>query len=134
MFRIVFGAALLILAGCHVDPGPQPPQAQTTAAVVEPVGVCTADLSVCGGPSTCGCPAGYTYDLRTLNCVVNDLSTVNDNSGSTTPNRCAVQPTGICTRDLNPAGFASICECGTGFTYDQRVGLCLVDDIGSLSF
>ena len=134
MYRIVFGAALSVLAACQPEPAPvQPPPVQTTAAVVEPSGICTADLSVCGGPSACGCPTGYTYDRRTLNCIVNDLGTVSDRTGSTAPNACAVQPAGICTRDLNPAGFASICQCDPGFTYDQRVGLCLVDDLATLA-
>ncbi|EGJ28544.1 hypothetical protein LYNGBM3L_71650 [Moorena producens 3L] len=38
---------------------------------------------------------------------------------------------GICTRDYNPCGNASICVCPDGYEYDSSVGLCLIEDINN---
>lgn len=37
-------------------------------------------------------------------------------------------PNLICTRDLNPWGRASLCQCPSETYYDQRIGSCLKDD------
>lgn len=34
-----------------------------------------------------------------------------------------------CTRDLNPCGNPSVCSCPDGYTYNQSVGECLIEDI-----
>lgn len=39
-----------------------------------------------------------------------------------------IYPTGICTRDLNAWGNASICECPEKYKYENRAGLCIPAD------
>ena len=38
-------------------------------------------------------------------------------------------PTGLCTKDINPWGRPSMCICEEGMKYDQRVALCLPEDM-----
>ncbi|MEO1373492.1 MAG: hypothetical protein AAFW70_04020 [Cyanobacteria bacterium J06635_10] len=40
-----------------------------------------------------------------------------------------VAPQGVCTRDINQCGNASICSCPDGYEYNASVGYCLIDDI-----
>lgn len=38
---------------------------------------------------------------------------------------CELQPSGVCTRDLNACQNASICECPAGYAYSPATGSCL---------
>lgn len=42
---------------------------------------------------------------------------------------CVVEAGPLCTRDLNPCGNASFCECPKGYSYDDAVGTCLIRNI-----
>jgi hypothetical protein len=42
---------------------------------------------------------------------------------------CALQPASFCTTDLNMCGGSSVCGCPEGYTFNQAIGLCLIDDV-----
>ncbi len=47
--------------------------------------------------------------------------------------KCALAPTGICTKDINACGHASACQCPAGYTYDAAAGQCLLNLAGGAS-
>ena len=46
---------------------------------------------------------------------------------SADPPSCAISPTGVCTRDINPCGHPSQCNCSSSYAYNQSLGLCVLD-------
>lgn len=51
-------------------------------------------------------------------------------SSSTASPRIGQRTVGICTRDSNLWGYASLCSCKEQEVYDDRAGLCLEDGEG----
>lgn len=90
--------------------------------IIAPTGVCTMDINLCGNPSVCQCPEGYTYNAATSQCNIADLSHGQANE-LTSPALCSAQP-GVCTRDINQCGNPSTCQCEEGFSYNAVTGMC----------
>lgn len=88
--------------------------------------ICTQDINKCNNASICQCPDGYEYSAAIGKCLVEEVS-FGDGPGVPVRNQCALYPEGICTRDINACGHASICQCPDGTTYSPVVGKCLVD-------
>lgn len=94
------------------------------ACVQDPTGICTRDINPCGNPSVCGCSEGYTYNASIGKCLIDDIGLAND-AGVEVKSRCALEPKGICTQDINQCGHASICQCPDNTTYSPVIGQCV---------
>jgi len=101
------------------------PAMQKLACVIAPDGVCTEDINACGFASVCQCPVDYEYSAELGKCIVFDI-TRGDSGGSTVESKCATQPEGTCTKDLNECGHPTSCECGDGAKYEARTGQCVL--------
>jgi hypothetical protein len=97
-----------------------------SACVMAPNGLCTRDINPCGNAGICKCPAGYVYDQAVGLCIIDDMSKASE-PGASIESKCAVNPNGICTMDINRCGNPSICQCPDGHIYNPVVGKCIVD-------
>jgi hypothetical protein len=101
------------------------------AAVISPTGICTMDYNQCGQASICSCPEGYEYDSKVGYCLIKNVRQAAyagvDHRG--VASSCSIQvPAGrACTRDINPAGYASSCDCSGIGDYDARLGQCVLN-------
>jgi len=68
-----------------------------------------------------------TPGCRTTNEVseIKAADPIDDNSDQ-------VDPTGICTPDVNQFGFPSACDCPVNYIYDHTIGKCTTQTAGSL--
>ena len=92
--------AALCMAGFFSAPA----MAHDIPAVVAPTGICTSDINACGFASICQCDPGYSYSAAAGHCLIDVLQFASTPGAPVTPGACAAEPTGICTRDINPAG------------------------------
>ncbi|ETW97319.1 hypothetical protein [Candidatus Entotheonella palauensis] len=98
-----------------------------------PSGVCTDDINPCGNASACECPTGYSYDPAAGQCLLNLANiaeSAEDKSAqkkTVSSSKCVLEPTGICTDDINQCGNSSVCQCPKGTHYNAALGACLRD-------
>lgn len=100
------------------------------AAVKRPSGICTMDINPCGNSSICTCDEGYRYDAKVGYCIIDNLSEATHKGFDkrSIKSSCSIQvpPNRACTRDLNPVGYPSYCDCSGIGEYDQRLGQCVL--------
>ncbi len=105
-----------------------PAMAHDIPAVVAPTGICTSDINACGFASICQCDPGYSYSAAAGHCLIDVLQFASTPGAPVTPGACAAEPTGICTRDINPAGHPSVCSCDEAQVYSPVTGLCMTPE------
>ena len=105
-----------------------------TKCVAPPGGICTEDINECGHASACQCPSGYSYEAAVGQCLLNIAGATSESDtgqamkkGRKSRSKCVVPPTGVCTKDLNQCGNASVCQCSKGFQYSPALGACVKD-------
>ena len=117
----------------HVQMAAAQATEESATCELEPVGACTRDLNACQHASMCRCPAGYAYSPATGSCLFNFCTPADEAapqpSSSMEPVAsdagCVLEPTDICTTDINLCGHASICQCPNGYAYSAALGQCL---------
>ena len=100
--------------------------AEDMACTIAPNGICTMDINACGNASICTCPNGYHYNAAIGQCVIEDIASATKTSEAVEGSCVATQPA-PCTRDINPCGYPSHCQCSEGTSYNPAVGKCLKD-------
>ena len=110
-----------------------PDQASNTAiaqtigpCVVQAGPLCTKDINLCGNPSFCECPKGYSYNKSVGKCLIRNISQADGPGEQPVRSKCAFKPTSICTLDINVCGHPSICACPEGTKYNPRIGSCVI--------
>jgi len=117
----------------HVQMAAAQATEESAICELEPVGACTKYFNACQHASMCRCPAGYAYSPATGSCLFNFCAPVDEAAPQPSSNMelvasdagCVLEPTDICTTDINLCGHASICQCPNGYAYSAALGQCL---------
>ena len=72
---------------------------------------CTTDKNECGHPSSCDCPALYTYNPATGKCDLSFKESPQEGNIEIVHPTCSIDPLGKCTKDINICGNPSHCTC-----------------------
>lgn len=99
------------------------------ACMSQMAGVCTMDINICGYASMCQCSPGYLYHPASGQCLKQEMAGVKSGMHlpASIPNgACDVPAQKVCTKGNNECGYAQLCQCPEGYTYNQASGRCLV--------
>lgn len=100
-------------------------------AVIAPESICTMDYNPCANASMCICPDGYEYDASVGYCLIEriDDATSRGFDERSVKSSCSIQASALpipCTRDRNPLGYPSMCQCPGQSEYNELFGQCVL--------
>lgn len=100
-------------------------------AVIAPESICTRDYNPCGNASICACPDGYEYNASVGLCSIEDINDATSRGldNISVKSSCSINALVLpvpCTRDINPLGYPSRCQCPGESEYNELFGQCVL--------